>query len=274
MAESEEELKHLLMKVKEESEKTGLKLSIQKTKIVASGPITSWQIDGETMETVTDFIFLGSKITADGDCNHDIQRHLLLGSKTMLNLYILLKSRADKCSYSQSSVFFFSSHVWMWKLGYKGTWVLKNWFFWTVVLEKTLESPLGSKEIHPVHPKGNKSWIFIRMTDSEAPILWPPDVKNWLIRKDPDAGKGWRQEEKGTTENEMVGWHHWLNGHEFEQSLGVGDGQGGLACCSPGVTKSQIWLSDWTKQLSIKLYHISNRVLDFFLIIWQDSFFL
>ena len=106
MAESEEELKHLLMKVKEESEKTGLKLSIQKTKIVASGPITSWQIDGETMETVTDFIFLGFKITADGDCSHDIQRHLLLGSKTMLNLYILLKSRADKCSYSQSFVFF------------------------------------------------------------------------------------------------------------------------------------------------------------------------
>ena len=110
---------------------------------------------------------------------------------------------------------------------------MKNWCFWTVVLEKTLKSPLDCKEIQPVHPKGNQSWIFIRRTDAETPILWPPDAKSWLIRKDPDAGKDWRQEEKGTTEDEMVGWHHQLNGHEFEQALGVGDGQGSLACYSP-----------------------------------------
>ena len=111
-----------------------------------------------------------------------------------------------------------SSHVWMWELIYKESWVLKNWCFWTVVLEKTLESSLDCKDIQPVHPKGNQSWIFIGRTDAEAeaPLLWPHGVKNWLIWKDPDAGKDWRQEEKGKTEDEMVGWHHWLNGHEFE----------------------------------------------------------
>ena len=111
----------------------------------------------------------------------------------------------------------------------------KKWCFWTVVLEKTLESPLDCKEIKPINPKRNQSWIFIGRTDAEVeiPILWPTAVKNWLIGKDPDAGKDWRQEEKGTTEDEMVGWHHWLNRHEFEQAPGVGDGQGSLACCSP-----------------------------------------
>ena len=115
---------------------------------------------------------------------------------------------------------------------HKESWVPKNWCFWTVVLEKTLESPLHIQEIQPVHPKGNQSWMFIGWTEAETPILWPPDVKNWLIWKDPDAGKDWRRE-KGMTEDEMVGWHHRLNGHEFESSPGVGDGQGGLACCSP-----------------------------------------
>ena len=112
---------------------------------------------------------------------------------------------------------------------------LRHWCFWTVVLEKTLESPLDCKEIQLVHPKGDQSWIFIWRTDAEAeaPILKPPDGKNWLARKDPDAGKDWRQEEEGTTEGEMVGWHHWLSGHEFEQSLGISDGQGSLACCNP-----------------------------------------
>ena len=111
-----------------------------------------------------------------------------------------------------------SSHVWLWELDYKEIWKLKNWCFWTVVLEKTLESPLDCKDIQPVHPKGNQSWVFIGRTDAEAeiPILWPPDVKNRLIWKDPDAGKDWSQEKKGTTEDEMVGWHHWLNGHGFE----------------------------------------------------------
>ena len=124
---------------------------------------------------------------------------------------------ANKCPSSQSHVFF-SSHVWMWELDYKESSGLKNWCFWTVVLEKTLESPLDCKEIQPVHSKGNQSWIFIGRTNAEAetPILWPHDVKNWLIGKDPDAGKDWMQEEKGTTEDEMVGWHHRLDGHEFE----------------------------------------------------------
>ena len=211
MAESKEELKSLLMKVKEESEKAGLKLNIQKTKIMASGPITSWQIDGETMETVTDFIFGGSKITADGDCSHEIKRRLLLGRKVITNLDNILKQRryfANKGLYSQSYGFS-SSHVWMWELDHKESWAPKNRCFWTVVLEKTLESPLDSKEIKPVKPKGNQSWILIGMTDAEveATILGPPDVKNWLIGKDPDAGKGWRQKEKVMTENEIVGWH-------------------------------------------------------------------
>ena len=119
---------------------------------------------------------------------------------------------------SSQSYGFYSSHVWILELDYKESWVLKNWYFWTVVLEKTLESPLDCKEIQPVHPKGNQSWIFIGRTDFEAktPILWPPDSKNQLIGKDLDAGKDWRQEEKGMTEDEMVGWHHRHNGHEFE----------------------------------------------------------
>ena len=127
-----------------------------------------------------------------------------------------------------------SSHVWMWELDHKESWVLKNWCFWTVVLEKTLQSPLDSK-IKPVNPKGNQSWIFTERTDAEAeaPILWPTDTKNWLIGRHRDAGKDWRQKENETTEDEMVEWHHWLNGHEFEWALGVGDGQGSLVCYSP-----------------------------------------
>ena len=122
----------------------------------------------------------------------------------------------------------------MWEVNCKESWALKNWCFWTVMLEKTLESPLDCKEISPVHPKVNQSWIFIGRTDAEAeaPILWSPDAKSWLIWKDPDAEKDWGQEEKGTTEDEMVWWHHWHNGHGLGWTLGVGDGQGGLACCS------------------------------------------
>ena len=128
---------------------------------------------------------------------------------------------------------FSSGHVRMWELDYKENRVLMNWCFWTVVLETTLQSPLDFKEVQPVHPKGNQSWVFIGRTDAEAetPILWPPDAKGWIIWKDPDAGKDWGQEEKGTTEDEMVGWHHRLNGHGFVWTPGVGDGQGGLACC-------------------------------------------
>ena len=227
---------------------------------MASGPITLWQIDGETMETVTDFIFLGSKITANGDCSHEIKRCLLLGRKAMINLDSILKSKrhyfANKGPSSQSYGFSIC-HVWMWELDYKKSWVPKNWCFWTVVLEKILQSPLDFKEIQPVHPKGNQSWMFIGRIDAEAetPILRPPDVKNRLIWKDPDTGKDWRREEKGMTEDEMVGWHHQLNGHEFEWTLGVGDGQGGLVCCSPWGRKE----SDTTEQLKwIELTELTN----------------
>ena len=173
------------MKVKEESEKAGLKLNIQKTKIMAFGPITSWQIDGET---VIDFILEDSKITADGDCSHEIKRHLLLGKKLWPAWITYWKAETLLCqqrSISQDYGFY------MWESDYNESWVLKNWCFWTVVLEKTLESPLDCKKIQLVHPKGNQSWIFIGRTDVEAvtPILWPPDAKSWLIWKDPDAGK-------------------------------------------------------------------------------------
>ena len=203
------------------------------------------------MKTVADFILGGSKITADGDCSHEIKRRLLLGRKAMTNLDSILKKQrhyfANKGPSSQSYGFS-SSHVWMWELDYKESWTPKNWCFWTVVLEKTLESPLDCKEIQPVHPKGYQPWMFIGRTDAETAtaILWPPDAKNWLIGKDPDATKDWRQEEKGTTEDEMVGWHHRLNGHEFKWTLGVGDGQGGLTYYSPWGHKE----SDMTEWLN------------------------
>ena len=147
---------------------------------------------------------------------------------------------------SSQSYSFSSSHVWMWELNHKESWALKNWCFLSVVL-KTLENSLDCKEIKPVHPKGNQSWIFTGKTDAEAetPILWSPDAKNWLIGKDPDAGKDWGQDEKGTTEDEMVGWHHWLNGHEFEQAPGVGDGQGSLVCCSAWGHKESDTTKGW-----------------------------
>ena len=149
---------------------------------MASGPITSWQIDGETVETVADFIFLGSKITVDGDCSHEIKRRLLLGRKVMTNLDSILKSR-DKGPSSQACGFS-SSHVWMWELDYKASWAQKNWWFWTVVLEKTLESHLDSKEIQPVHPKGNQSWAFIGRTNVEAETpnslaTWCKELTHW-----------------------------------------------------------------------------------------------
>ena len=151
----------------------------------------------------------GSKITADGDCSHEIKRCLLLGRKAMIKLDSILKCRdifADK-GLSNQSYCFSSSHIWMWELDYKESWEPKNWCFWTVMLEKTLESPLNSKETQPVHLKGDQSWIFIGRTDPKAenPILWPPDAKSWLIWKDPDAGKDWGQEEKGMTEDDIAG---------------------------------------------------------------------
>ena len=182
MAESEEELKNLLMKVKEESDKGGLKLNIQKMKIMASGPITSWEIDGETVETVSDFIFGGLKITADGDCSHEIKRHLLLGSKVMTKLDSILKNRGMTLP----------TKVWLVKAMVFPV-VMYGCESWTVkkaerqridtfklVLENTLESSLDSKEIQPVHPKGEQSWVFIGGTDAEGetPILWPPQANS------------------------------------------------------------------------------------------------
>ena len=164
------------------------------------GPITSWQIYGKTMETVRDFIFLSSKITADGDCSHNIKKLGHWKKNYDQHRQHIKKQRcyiADKGPYSQSYGFS-SSHVWMWDLDYKESWALKNWCFWTVVLEKTLESLLDCKEIQPANPKENQSWILTGKADVEAEttILWPPDSKNWLIAKDPDARKDWRQEDR------------------------------------------------------------------------------
>ena len=168
------------------------------------------------METVIDFIFLDSKITEDGVCSHEIKRRLLLGRKATTNLESILKSKditlLTKVCKVKAMVFPVVVYR-SWELDLKEGWVPKNWCFWTVVLEKTLDqSSLDCKEIKLVHPKGNQSWIFIGRTDAEAPILWPPDAKSWIIRKGPDAGKDWRREENGTTEDEMVRWYHQLNG--------------------------------------------------------------
>ena len=236
MEESKEELKSLLMRVKEESEKAGLKLSIQKPKIMASSHITSWQIEGGIVIAVTDFTFLGSKTTADGDCSHEIKRCLFHGREAMTNLDSIFKSRDITLLtkvHIVKKLWFSSSHVRMWELNHKEDWAPKNWCFSTMVMEKTLESSLDSKEIKLFNPKGNQPWIFIGRTDAEAetPILWPHNEKNWLIGKDPDAGKDWRQEKKGMTEDKMVGWHHQLNGHGFGRTTGVGGGQRGLVYC-------------------------------------------
>ena len=225
-------------------------LNIQKMKIMASGPITSWWIDGETMKTMTDFIFLGSKITADGNDSHEIQRHLLLGRKAMTNLESILKSRDITL---QTKVY-----------------IVKAMAFPAVIMDVRIGPlrRLSTEELMLLHrgvgedsweslgqqrvnPKGNQSWIFIGRSDAEAeaPILCSPDAKSWLIRKDPDAGKDWRQE-KGMTENKMVGWHHRFHGHELERAPGDGEGQGSLACCSPWGHRV---VHDWaTEQQKIK----------------------
>ena len=220
-------------------------------KVMASCLITSWQIDGKTNNGTSDKLyFLG------------LQNHWMVDAAMKLKVLApwgksydqprqhLKKQRhyfANKGPSTQSFGFS-SSHVWMWELDHKESWAPKNWCFWTVVLEKTLKSPLDCKEIKPVNPKGTQSWIFIGRTDAEAetPKLWPPDAKNWLIGKNPDAGQDWRQEEKGMTEDEMLGWYHRLDGHEFEQAPGVGDGQGRLVCCSPWCHEE----SDTTERLN------------------------
>jgi len=204
---------------------------------------------------------------ADGDCSHEVKRRLLLGSYDQPRQHIKKQRHyfADK-DLSSQSYGFSNSHVWTWELDYKESRAPKNQCFLTVVLEKTIESSLDCKEIKPVNPKGNQSWIVIGRTDAEAetPVLWPPDAKNWLIGKDPDSGQDRRQEEKGMTEDEMVGWHHWLDGHEFEKALGVGDRQESLVCCNPwGCKEPNVSAtSDWTELITSKgwlYYHCTTN---------------
>ena len=198
--------------------------------------------------------FMDSNITADGDCSHEIKRHLLLGRKVITNLDSMLKIRDITLS---TKVCLVKAMVFLVVMYGCESWTIKKAehrridAFELCCWRSLLRVPLDCKEIQPVHPKGNQFWIFIGRTNAEAetPVLWPPDARNWLIWKDPDAGKDWGQEEKGTTEDWMVGWHHWLNGHEFEWTPGVGDGQGGLACCDSWVRKESDtteWLN-WTK---------------------------
>ena len=251
MAEGEEELKSLLMKVKEETEKPSLKFNIQKIKIMGPSPIVSRQIDGET---VTDFIFLGSKITADGDCNHEIKRCLLLERKAMTNLDSLLKSRditlPTKIHLVKAMVFpvvMYGCESWTikkaehWRIDALEPWCWRRLLRVPWTARRSNQSIL--KEISPKYGKTDAG--------AETPILWPPDAKNWLIGKDSDAGKDWRQEEKGTTEDKMIGWHHWLDGHEFEQAPGVGDGQGSLAWCGPWGLK-ELDTTEWLTWIELR----------------------
>ena len=222
MAESEKELKSCLMRVKEESEKDSLKLNIWKNKIMASGPITSWQIDGEK---AADFLFLGSKITADGDCSHEIKRFLLLGRKAMTNIALPTKVHIVKALFfpviygSETRTIkkaerwrIDAFELWCWKRLLKVPWTARR------------TNQLVIKEISP---EFSLEGLMLKFQ------YFGHLAKNWLIWMAPDAGKDWGQEEKGMTADEMIGWCHWLNGCEFEQALGDGDGQGSLACCSP-----------------------------------------
>ena len=237
-AESEEEIESLLKRVKEESEKPGLKLSIQQTKMMASGPITSQQIEEEKVEAVADFIFLGSKITVGGDCSREIKILLLLGRKAMTNLGSVLKSRditlPTKVCLGKAMIFLvviYECESWTikkaehWRLDAFKLWCWRRLFFF-FFLEKTLESPLDSKEIKPVNPKGKQPWVFIGKTDSEASVLWPCDMKGWHIGNNPDAGKDWRQKEKG---RQRMGWFDSIT--DSWANSGDGEGQGILLCC-------------------------------------------
>ena len=203
----------------------------------------------ETVETVTDFIFLGPKVSVARDCSHEIKKTLAPWKKIYDQPRQHIKKQrhhfANKGPSSQGYCFS-CGHVWMWELECEESLAPKNWCFWIVVLEKTLESPLDCKEIQPVHPKGDQSWVFMGRTDVEAetPVLCPPHAKSWLIWKDPDAGKDWRREETGTTEDEMVEWHHWLDGHEDHVQFWEMVKDREVWCAAVhGVAKSRTWLS-------------------------------
>jgi len=238
------------MKVKEESVKASLRLNIQKTKIMESGPITSWQIDGETVKTLTDSIFLDSKTTADGDCNHKVKRCLLIGRKPMTNLDSILKSRditlqSKVCLVKAMSFPIIMYGCQSWTIKKAEQWRIDAFELWCW---RRLESPLECKQIKPVYHKGNQPWIFSGRTDAEteAPILWPCDVKNWLIGKDPDDGKDWRWEEKGPTEDEMVGWHHWLDGLSLKRLQELVMDREAWCAVAHGFAKSWTGLSNCT----------------------------
>ena len=235
---SEEELKSLMMRVKEESEGAGWKLNIEKTRIMASSTITSWQIKGENEEIETYFLFLGSKITADGECSHELRRWLLLGRKAMKNVDSVLKSRdmtlPTKVPRVKAMVFpvvMYGCESGTIKEGRTP----KNWCLQTVVMEKTSESPSDSKRIKLISLKCKQPWIFIGRTDAEAeaPVFRSSDVNSWLIGKLPDAGTDWGQKVKTVLQDDMARWHHWCNWHELGWTFGDGEGQGSLEWCSP-----------------------------------------